>query len=135
MSATEQPRSDHILSVLTLREAILLIIPLIIIHKIWIWYTATYSKHTYKLAPPLLSAEDEKTLMEVRKVAIDPFWATITSDSSYEEQLTAISKALQANAIPVEKLLISNTHDLFLIHRELSGKYEGGLLIRSTVQV
>lgn len=65
----------------------------------------------------------------------DSCYKDITPHSSYEEQAVAISKVLKSNVMPVQKLLIPNAHDLFLIHRDLGPKYEGGITIRSTVQV
>eukprot|EP01084_Bolivina_argentea_P299737 516698_1 len=91
-------------------------------------------KQTFlKDAPNLVSAEDEKLIKEAR-AKLEKYVMNITSNSTYEEQVKAISSVLTTNILNVEDLLINNAGKLFLLHREVGAEFEGGLGVRMTVQ-
>eukprot|EP01083_Nonionella_stella_P253495 872203_1 len=105
----------------------------------YIIYKRIFNKseeNAFKNAPKLVTSEDEK-LMEIMSNAVgtkEEIIANVKSNSTYEEQANAVSIFVKTKVLTVDDLLIHNARKLFLLHREVGAKYEGGLGVRVTVQ-
>ena len=93
------------------------------------------NRSIFKTAPKLSSANDENLRKEIDEITTKCV-GHIDSNSTYQQQSEAMSKLLQSNVFKVpDELLISNTLKLFIAHRVVGAKYEGGISTRITVQV